>query len=152
MVRIDFMVEVARPAREIFELLVDLARLPEWQSSAVGARADEPIAEGVHIFERRRVMGRNIENELEVVGFEPPRRLTLKALKGPVRFTVDHRLAESNGATRLRVVAEGKAGGFMKFSEPMLARQAESELRKDFARLKELLESEGYPSPAAPVD
>ena len=40
----------------------------------------------------------------------------------------------------------------MKLAEPMLARTAEQELRKDFARLKEQLEGEGYPQQAAPVD
>ena len=86
------------------------------------------------------MLGREFHSELEVTGFDPPRQLTLKALNGPVRFTVDHRLAEADGGTRLRVVAEGKAGGFMKLGQPMLARTAEAELRKDFERLKELVE------------
>jgi carbon monoxide dehydrogenase subunit G len=139
-VRIELTIEVASRPEEVFGRLVDLDGLPEWQSSAVEVRADEPLAPGVRIFERRRVMGREIENELEVVGFDPPRRLTLKALKGPVRFTVDHELAERDGGTRLRVVAEGKAGRFMKLGEPVIVRQADAELRGDFERLKKLLE------------
>jgi len=139
-VRIELTIDVASPPEEVFDRLVDLDGLPDWQSSALEARADEPLAHGVRIFERRRVLGREIENELEVVGFDPPRRLTLKALKGPVRFTVDHELAASDGGTRLHVVAEGKAGRFMKLGEPVLARQADAELRGDFERLKELLE------------
>jgi uncharacterized protein YndB with AHSA1/START domain len=143
-VRIEFTIEVARPAEEVFEHLTNLRRQPEWQASAVESRSDEPLAEGVRIFERRRVMGKEIHNELEVTEFDPPRRLTLKTLKGPVRFTVDHRLAETDGSTRLQVVAEGKAGRFTKLAEPMLARTAEHELRGDFTRLKELLEDGGY--------
>jgi uncharacterized protein YndB with AHSA1/START domain len=139
-VRIELTIDVARPAYEVFEHLTDLDRIPDWQASAVESRADEPLAEGVRIFECRRVLGKEIHNELEVTAFDPPRRLTLKALKGPVRFTVDHLLAETDGSTRLQVVAEGKAGRFMKLGEPVLARQAEHELRGDFARLKELLE------------
>lgn len=141
MVRIEFTIDVARRAQDVFRRLTDLERLPEWQASAVEARADEPLAEGVRIFECRRAMGREIHSELEVTEFDPPRRLTLKTLKGPVRFTVDHQLAEADGGTRLKIVAEGKAGRLMKLGEPMLARTAEAELRKDFARLKELLEA-----------
>jgi uncharacterized protein YndB with AHSA1/START domain len=140
-VRIELTIDVERPAVEVFEHLIDLDLLPEWQSSAVESHADEPLAEGVRIFECRRVLGKEVHNELEVTAFDPPRRLTLKALKGPVRFTVDHRLAETNGSTRLDVVAEGKAGRLMRLGEPVLARQAEQELRGDFARLKELLEA-----------
>jgi carbon monoxide dehydrogenase subunit G len=139
-VRIDFTIDVERPAQEVFAHLIDLSRVPEWQASAVESRADEPLAEGVHIFECRRVMGRELHTELEVTEFDPPRRLTLKALNGPVKFTVDHRLEEEDGGTRLRVLAEGKGGGLMKLGEPALARRADAELRQDFARLKALLE------------
>jgi len=139
-VRIEVTIDVARPAEEVFAHLVDLDRLPDWQESAVESRADEPLAEGVRIFECRRALGREVHSELEVTEFEPPRRLTLKTLKGPVKFTVDHRLAEADGGTRLTVVAEGKAGGLMRLGEPMLARTVEAEMQKDFERLKELLE------------
>jgi carbon monoxide dehydrogenase subunit G len=139
-VRIELTIDVARPAEDVFTYLVDLDRLPEWQESAVESRADEPLAEGVRIFECRRAMGREIHSELQVTEFDRPRRLTLKTLKGPVKFTVDHRLAGADGGTRLTVVAEGKAGGLMRLGEPVLARTVEAEMRKDFDRLKELLE------------
>ena len=141
MVRIDFTVEVERDAQEIFEYLIDLARLPEWQSSAVESHADGPLTEGARIVERRRILGREVESELEVTAFEPPCRLTLKGLRGPVRFTVDHRLVEDGDSTLVRVVAEAKPGTCMKLAEPLLARTAEEELRKDFDRMKEIVES-----------
>jgi carbon monoxide dehydrogenase subunit G len=140
-VRIELTIDVARPAEDVFAHLVDLDRLPEWQESAVESRADEPLAEGVRIFECRRALGREVHSELEVTEFDRPRRLTLKTLKGPVKFTVDHRLSEAGGGTRLTVVAEGKAGGLMRLGEPLLARTVETEMQKDFERLKELLES-----------
>jgi len=140
-VRIELTIDVARPAEEVFAHLVDLDRLPDWQESAVESRADGPLAEGVRIFECRRALGREVHSELEVTEFEPPRRFMLKTLKGPVKFTVDHRLAQADGGTRLTVVAEGKAGGLMRLGEPMLARTVEAEMQKDFERLKELLES-----------
>ena len=144
MVRIDFTIEVARPPTEVFARLVDLDRLPEWQESALESSADGPVEQGTRVKERRRIMGRELENELEVTTCDPPRQLTLKALGGPVPFTVDHQLVEKAGSTVLHVVAEAKPGTFMKLAEPMLARTAEQELRKDFARLKEQLEAEGY--------
>jgi uncharacterized protein YndB with AHSA1/START domain len=140
-VRIDFTVDVARPPQDVFDYLSDLERLPEWQSSAIASRADGPLARGSRVVEKRRIMGREIENELEVTAYEPPRRLALKALRGPVRFTVDHELVEDAGATSLHVVAEAATGRLMKLAHPLLARTAEEELRSDFERLKQLLES-----------
>ena len=152
MVRIDFTLAIARPPEDVFERLIDLDRLPDWQESALGSTADAPLAQGVRVQERRRIMGRELENELEVTAFEPPRQLTLKALGGPVPFTVDHQLVDDDGSTLLHVVAEAKTGTFMKLAEPMLARTAEQEMRRDFDRLKEQLEAEGYPSESAPID
>ena len=152
MVRIDFTLAIARPPADVFARLVDLDRLPEWQESSLTATADGPLEQGRRVRERRRIMGRELETELEVTAYEAPRQLTLKALGGPVPFTVDHQLVGDDGSTLLHVVAQAKTGTFMKLAEPMLARTAEQELRKDFARLKEQLEGEGYPQQAAPVD
>jgi uncharacterized protein YndB with AHSA1/START domain len=140
--RIDVTLEIARPPAEVFAALIDLERLPDWQESALESRCDGPVEEGARIFERRRAMGREIENELEVTTFEPGRRLSLRAVKGPVPFSVDHQLVEEDGggSTFLHVIAEGNPGSVMKLARPMLKRHAERELRGDFERLKEELE------------
>jgi uncharacterized protein YndB with AHSA1/START domain len=151
-VRIELTLEIARPADDVFEALTDLDRLPQWQGTALESRSDGPLAVGSRIHERRRVLGREHSTELEVVAFEPPSRLTLKALNGPVPFTVDHELASAGDWTSVRVVAEGKPSGALRLAGPMVKREAERELRGDFQRLKEQLEAGGYPSSSAPID
>jgi uncharacterized protein YndB with AHSA1/START domain len=140
--RIDVTVEIARPPDEVFAALTDLDRVPEWQESALESRCDGALEEGAVIHERRRAMGREIDNELEVTSFEPGRRLTLKVVNGPAPFTVDHELVQQDGggSTFLHVIAEGNPGSFMKLAKPLVKRQAERELRGDFARFKEQLE------------
>jgi uncharacterized protein YndB with AHSA1/START domain len=140
--RIDVTLEIARPPADVFAALIDLERLPEWQESALESRSDGALAEGARIFERRRAMGREVENELEVTSFDPGRRLTLTTVDGPVPFTVDHQLVDQDGggSTFLHVIAEGNPGSFMKLAEPMVKRYAERELRDDFERLKRQLE------------
>jgi carbon monoxide dehydrogenase subunit G len=140
-IRIEHSLEISRPPEEVFALLVDLDRLPNWQSSAIEAGSDGPLELGSLVHEKRRFLGRELADELEVVAFDPPRRLTLRSQGGPLKLTVDHEL-ESNGAgTRLTVVASGKPSGVMKFASPMIERTAREEIRGDFTRLKELLET-----------
>jgi uncharacterized protein YndB with AHSA1/START domain len=151
-IRIEFTVEIARPPEDVFATLTDLGRVPDWQESAVESRSDGPLRQGAHVKERRRIMGREFETELEVTAYEPPRLLTLKALKAPVPFTVEHELSANGGGTSLRVKAEGRPSGKLRFAGPMVKRQAEQELRGDFQRLKDQLEAGGYPSSSAPID
>ena len=140
MVRVEHTVEIACPADEVFALLTDVARVPEWQASAVESRADGPLAAGVRIHERRHFLGHDAETELEVSVFEPGRRLALRALEGPIRLSIDHVLEEQDGRTSLRITAEARPRGLLRFAGPAVTAKARQELRRDFDSLKALLE------------
>ena len=93
----------------------------ERRGDACGRVAGAGLA---HLRGSADLMGRELDNELEVVAFDPPRRLTLRSLGGPVKLTIDHELAAVDGGTRLTVVASGKAGSLVKLADPMIERTA----------------------------
>jgi carbon monoxide dehydrogenase subunit G len=132
-VRAELTIEIARTPEDVFAYLTDVANLPEWQS---GVRSAEQ--EGDRIEETRSFLGREMHTTLEIIESEAPRVFTLKALNGPVRFTVRHELEPAAGATRLTVVAEGDVPGF---ASGIIAQQARRQFSKDFARLKDILEA-----------
>jgi hypothetical protein len=49
-------------------------------------------------------------------------------------------LEERDGRTELRVTAEGKAHGLLRLAGPAVTAKARQELRRDFDRLKAMLE------------
>jgi uncharacterized membrane protein len=151
-IRIEVAVEIACPAQTVFAALTDLEHLPDWQSSAISSKPEGPLAVGTRIREQRSMLGREVENELEVTAYDPPRRFALAGRSGPVPLSVDHELVEDDGKTILHVHAQAEPGALFKLAEPMIKRTAEQELRADFERLKERLEAGGYPPHAAPVD
>ena len=110
MIRIELTVEIARPPEDVFELLSDIERLSEWQASAVEAHTDGPLAEGSRVREKRRLLGREVDTELEVVAYEPPKRLTLRSLGGPVDFRVDHELTARCSGSSPRPSHAGSSG------------------------------------------
>jgi carbon monoxide dehydrogenase subunit G len=132
-VQAELTIEIARTPEEVYAFLTDVANLPEWQSGVRSAELQDR-----RIVETRSFLGRELQTTLEVVEQEEPRLFTLKALDSPVPFTVRHELeAVDGGATRLRVVADGDVPGF---ASGLIAQRAKRQFRKDFARLKELLE------------
>ena len=130
--RAELSIEIARRPDEVFAYLADVSNLPEWQS---GVRRAEQT--GDRIDETRAFLGREMHTTLEIVESESPRVLTLKALDGPVKFTVRHELEPAGSGTRLTVVAEGDIPGF---ASGIVAQQAKRQFSKDFKRLKEILE------------
>jgi carbon monoxide dehydrogenase subunit G len=132
-VRAELTIEIARTPEDVFAYLTDVSNLPAWQSGVRSATEREGRIE-----ESRSLLGRELHTTLEIVEQEPPRLFTLRALDSPIPFSVRHELEPAAGGTRLTVTAEGDVPGF---AAGLMARRAERQLRKDFERLKRILES-----------
>jgi uncharacterized membrane protein len=136
---------IDRPVGEVFAYVTDVRNVPQWQESAESA---EWIDEGRRFRERRQFMGRTAELELEVTALEPDRRFDVKTVKAPVTFEIRHSFEGSDGGTLLRVHGQAKLGGALRFAAGMAKRQAEGQFRKDFQRLKVVLERRDEESPS----
>jgi carbon monoxide dehydrogenase subunit G len=141
--RAELTIEIARPPEEVFAYLTDVSNLPAWQSGVSRAQIEdggEPRA-GVRIRESRTMLGRELDTTLEIEEYEAPWLFVLRALNSPVPFRVRHEVEASGEGTRLTVVGEGDTGFLPGFASGLMARRAEKQFRKDFERLKRLLES-----------
>jgi carbon monoxide dehydrogenase subunit G len=143
MLRFELSLEIARPAHEVWEYLIDPENVPDWQASAASSHqlSDGPMGVGTHLQDERRFLGRRARSEVEVTEFEPERLFTLHGISGPVRFTVRHRLEDRGGHTHLAIEAEADPSGIGRLMRPMVEHAAVHEIRKDFDRLKSLLEA-----------
>jgi uncharacterized protein YndB with AHSA1/START domain len=139
--RFEVELDIDRPPEDVFALLTDITRLPEWQASATSAEADRPVGVGTRIRERRRFVGREFKVVHEVTTYEPPHRFVVRSVEGPLPLTVSHTLEPSGGGTHLEVVGEAKPKGMLRVAAGGIAKTAEAEFRRDFERLKELLEA-----------
>jgi len=142
-VRAELTIEIARPRDDVFAYLTDVSNLPSWQSGVHRAEIEEggEARTGVHIRESRHLLGRELSTRLEIAELERPRLFCLRALESPVPFTVRHELEPAEGGTKLTVVGEGDAGMLPGFASGIMARRAKRQFRKDFERLKKILES-----------
>jgi carbon monoxide dehydrogenase subunit G len=135
-VHAELSVEIARTPEDVFDYLTDVSNLPKWQSGVHSARR-----EGTQIHESRHMLGRELHTTLEIAEEERPRLFALRAVSSPVPFTVRHELEPSGAGTRLTVLGDGEAGMLPGFAAGIMARRAEKQFRKDFERLKRLLEA-----------
>ena len=130
--RAELTIEIERTPEDVFAYLSDVSNLPAWQTGVKSATQRDGRVE-----ESRSIFGRELNTTLEIVDQEEPRLFTLRALDSPFQFTVRHELEPADGGTRLTVTAEGDVPGF---AAGLLARGAEKQFRKDFERLKQILE------------
>ena len=143
--RLESEVEIDRPADEVFAVVSDFSRNPDWQGGMRSARwtTEPPLRVGSTYEQVARFLGRDVVTTFEVVGYEPGRSVTIESRQSSFPITVT-RAVEPIGADRTRVsaVIDGRPGRFFRLFGPLLRMMAERSVRQDYQRLRELLESD----------
>ena len=85
-------------------------------------------------------MGREMETQMECVEFDPPNKYSTKSLSGPVEMTFTQTTKTNGNGTQIDVLVVGEPGGFFGVAGPILKRQVQKDIEKDYAKLKEILE------------
>ena len=139
----ELTIEIARAPEDVFSYLTDASSVPAWQS---GVQSVELVdggrpRSGARLVEHRNLLGRELRTTLEISEYEPPRVFALHALDGPAPFDVRHELVPEGDGTSMRVVVEGDPAFLPGFASGLVTRRLEKQVRKDFERLKQILES-----------
>lgn len=136
-------VEIDRPADEVFRVIADFSRNPEWQRGMKSAHwtSEPPVDVGSTYEQVARFLGRDVVTTFEVVAHEPGRSITIESRQSsfPIKVT---RAVEPMGPDRTRVSAHivGEPGRFFRLFGPLLRMTAERSVRSDYDRLRRLLE------------
>ena len=148
----SFDVTIDRSPQEVFSAVTDLERLRDWQPAVVDVEllGDGPLRTGSRLKEVRQVRGKRLEQIVEIAAHEPGRRFGLRIVEGPLPVHGDLTFSPvEGGATRLHMHAYGHANGAMRLLQPLLTVGLKREFRRQYLRLKGLLEAEpAAPSPA----
>jgi uncharacterized protein YndB with AHSA1/START domain len=137
--------DIARGPHEVWQLLTDPARIPEWQPDVREAGFEEPA--DVHVGSRghevRHVMGADRRIGWEVTEFEPDHRYGVRGVDGPVRahISVDLRPIDDGAGTHLEYGIGFEGHGIGKLIAPLARRGATKDVPQVLARLKQRLES-----------
>jgi uncharacterized membrane protein len=144
----SFDMTIDRPPDEVFSVITDLDRLPEWQPAIVDVEllGDGPLRAGSRLKEVREVRGKRLEQIVEIAAHEPGRRFELRVVEGPLPVHGDLTFSPTDGGgTRLHMHAHGKANGAMRLLQPLLTVGLKREFRSQYLRLKGLVEAAPRP-------
>jgi hypothetical protein len=140
MAPITTIVDVDRPADEVFAYATDPTRFHEWQQGVVDGHMDQPgtPAVGAHCRTTRRIGGANRASTSEVTHINPPTTWRVRGTDGPIRAIVEPVTAERS---RLTIAVDFEDHGIGKLLVPLVVRrQAGKEMPTNLAALKQRLE------------
>jgi carbon monoxide dehydrogenase subunit G len=137
-------VVINRRLEDVFEYVARGENWSEWATELVESRktSEGPLGVGTTFVHVAQMLGQRIENGYEVSEYEPNRKITLKAISGPIPATAAVAVESVNGGTRVTLSATGEAAGFFKLGEPLIARALDRQQDANLATLKDLLEAQ----------
>jgi uncharacterized membrane protein len=138
--KVQHSVVINKPVDEVYAYTSDPNKQTEWQEGLVRVESTGPVTVGSQMTEVRKVMGREMETVMEVVVLDPPNKFSAKSVTGPVEMTFTTTNKAVDGGTQIDVLIEGEPGGFFGVAAPLLQRQVAKDVKKDYAKLKEILE------------
>lgn len=134
---------IERPVAEVYELMADLDRVPQWVEGVREARAisGDPQSVGGKVAHVNEFMGRTFESTFEVLEWEPEHLMVFKVLSGPLRGESRETLEPvEEGSTRVTIEVTGDAAGPLKLLAGATGRAARRQLEASLRNLKALLE------------
>src|SRR4051812_41652820 len=153
MIDVTTSIEIDRPADAVFAFVSEFPNNPRWQGGQVSCRwtSEPPLRVGSTYDQRARFLGKDLINAFRVVAYEPGHRVTFTSTGGTFPLTIT-RTVEPVGAARARFTehVRGEPGGAFRIAEPVVRRLVRRSIRRDFPRLKAVLE--GEPAPRASRD
>jgi uncharacterized membrane protein len=103
-------ITVPRPAHAVFGFLAEPTNLPLWLEAVTSVRFDDaPPRRGARFEMVRSLPGGLAVNDVELVEFEPSRRVALASCAGPTPFRYEYALQPTGNSTR--VALRGRISG-----------------------------------------
>ena len=143
MVRTDIDIVIDRPAAEVFAYLSDFEQNPTWQNGMKSCVwvTEPPTTIGSRYEQKASFAGREINSTFEVIDYTAGSRVKAMTIESTFPITFTRWVSPLDGSrTRVQVLIEGDSSGLFRMLEPLMAPLVRRSIRKDYARLKELLE------------
>jgi hypothetical protein len=137
--------DIGRPAADVFAFVADFTNNPLWQRGMRACRwtSPPPYRVGSTYQQEARFLGKDVRNTFRVTAFEPPARIAFESTGGSFPIAVTRTVEDLGpGRSRFTEEVEGDAKGFYRVAEPLLRLLVKASIKRDFPRLKALLESQ----------
>jgi uncharacterized protein YndB with AHSA1/START domain len=134
-------VTIRQTPEKVFSYLSDLEKIKQWTPfKNLTLKTEGPLGVGSRFTQALEIIGKTIESEVEITGYDAPKFLSLKSISGPVNFEQRFTLLPTAEGSQLEAVLEGVPTGLLKAAQPLLKPAVEKQLNDQVKKLKQLLE------------
>ncbi len=136
-------VRIARAATDVFDYVANFENNPAWQQGMRSARftSEPPLRVGSTYAQEARFLGKRIESQFEVTALDPGRSITIETRESTFPIQVTRSVVpDDDGGCTVSAEVSGSPSGVFAIAAPLMRRMVARSVRKDYARLKQVLE------------
>jgi uncharacterized membrane protein len=133
-------VTVERSIEAVFDYAAEFDRHPEWQDELKSVTVDGPPAVGATGTGRRQMGPRVITTPWRISDYDRPSLLGWEILSGPMRPAGTMRFSVEGNSTRVDFEIDMNPRGLMRLMGPLIERQGQKVVARQFAKFKDILE------------
>jgi len=143
MVEVETSVLINQPIEKAFEFVTTPENDAQWM---IGVESrdhtpGEPAGVGSTSQSELRFLGVSVTVTWEVTECEPPTKIEVKTIEGPVSVEAEYSFeAVGEGQTKVTVHGEADVRGIFSLAEPLVERMAQRQWEASFENLKDVLE------------
>jgi uncharacterized protein YndB with AHSA1/START domain len=137
---------IRRPRAEVAAYAANPDNAPEWYANirSVRWKTVPPLEVGTELEFVARFLGASMAYTYEVLEYVPGERMVMRTAEGPFPMETTYTWRDAGEeATEMTLRNRGEPDRFSKLSAPLVTRAVRRANRKDLARLRAILESNG---------
>ena len=143
MLKATFLIDIERPAADVYQLLSNHEHDVKWQSAVaeVTKLSAGPVRKGSRFRATLQFLGARMQADVEIAETRPSEFHSFSVVGGPFAFETRIALSASDTGTVVQTDVEGRVSGAARLALITLSHHRRREIERDLKRLKRMMEA-----------
>ncbi len=144
MITLQETTEINRPAKEVYDYLVNVENAQKWQPAVIEVKrlTEGPIRVGIKFRGVAKMMGRRISTTCEITELKPNKQIAFKATSdGPMEYQTIYTLEPNGAANSSKDSWVISSEGSLALLEPFLKGEVKKESQQELTTMKKVIET-----------
>lgn len=138
---IEHKIQINRSVNDVFKFMVDFSNNPKWQPSSIRLERSGTVKLGEMVVGTRRVMGRMVHVNADVVDYAPNQTIAYTGVMGSFPFRSTYKFYFGGGGTELTEIMDVRISWLYFWARPFVMGGLDGQIRTSLQNLKSFMDS-----------
>jgi hypothetical protein len=138
---IQHKISINRSVTDVFRFVADFSNNPKWQPNAIRLERSGVVRLGEMIVGTRRIMGRMVHVNADVVDYSPNQTIAFTGIMGSYPFRSTYKFYYGGGGTEMTEILDIRIPWIYFWTRPFVMSGLDGQIQTSLANLKSFMDS-----------